>query len=415
MHKLFSKYLSNATYAALCSDHSYLQKMIIVEVALAQAQAAAGIIPEAAAEQISTELPMVDFDMDELAADTAKNGIPTIGFLNQAKRAIPEEAANFLHWGVTSQDITDTAMILLLKEVSGKVKLELDQIIGAFSKLKTKHGSTQLASRTRNQMAVTMSFALKVDSWKNPLERLLTQLDRLEPEVFCLQLAGADGQLGILGEKAVQVRDAVGNHLKLTSVPGWHSQREGLTAFADLLARIAAALGKFGQDVLTLAQSEVGEVQEIAAGGGSSSMPHKNNPVGSEAMVSLAGVIIDFAAGIKRAQIHKNERDGIALATEWMLWPKCIEAMGAVLQHGLQVATHLEVHPEKMKSNIMGQSGMLDSEKATYLLAPYLGLTAAKKKVAAACELAHLENLHLAQALSQLTPELNINWKSALQ
>ena len=138
MHKLFSKYLSNFQFREFCSDEQFLAKMIRVEVALAQAQAEEGIIPEEAAKAIEKLLPKLNFDFEDLAENTAKNGIPTIGFLAQAKQQLPKDYAGFLHWGVTSQDISDTALVLILKEVSNAVKLEIQSIIKVFEILKEK-------------------------------------------------------------------------------------------------------------------------------------------------------------------------------------------------------------------------------------------------------------------------------------
>jgi len=415
MHKLFSKYLSNFQFREFCSDEQFLAKMIRVEVALAQAQAEEGIIPEEAAKAIEKLLPELNFHFEDLAENTAKNGIPTIGFLAQAKQQLPKEYASFLHWGVTSQDISDTALVLILKEVSEAVKSEIQSIIKAFEILKEKHQGVQLAARTRNQMAVPVPFSLKVDSWMNPLQRQLKQWESLSEDAFCLQLGGADGQLGILGEKAENVRNKVAKKLQLTPAAVWHNQRDRLSNFSDMLSTMAASLGKFGQDVLVLSQTEVGEVKEGVKGGGSSSMPHKNNPVSSEALVALSFVAIDFASIIKRAQIHKNERDGVALATEWIVWPKFIETIGACLQKAKQIASDLQVDAERMKGNIETQSGLLQSEKATYVLATHLGRDQAKKKVAEAAQLVQQQGITLADALQQLTSEFNIDWKSVLQ
>jgi len=415
MHKLFSTYLSNSEFREFCSDEQFLAKMIRVEVALAQAQAEEGIIPKEAANAIEKLLPELKFNIEDLAENTAKNGIPTIGFLAQAKQELPKEYAGFLHWGVTSQDISDAALALILKEVSTAVKVEIQCIIKAFEILKEKHQGVQLAARTRNQMAVPVPFSLKVDSWLNPLKRQLKQWESLSEDVFCLQLAGADGQLGILGDKAKNVRNKVAKKLQLTPAAVWHNQRDRLSNFSDILSTVAASLGKFGQDVLALSQTEVGEVKEGVKGGGSSSMPHKNNPISSEALVALSLVTIDFASGIKRAQIHKNERDGVALAIEWLVWPKFIETIGACLQKAKQIAIDLQVDAERMIGNIETQSGLLQSEKATYVLAAHLGRDQAKQKVAKAAQLVQQQGVSIADALQQLTSEFNIDWKSVLQ
>lgn len=415
MHSLFSTYLSNAEFEALCSDTAFIRNMAKVEQALAKAQAKENVIPKEAAEEIIAGIDAIEINSEELAADVLQNGIPTIGFLKQVRSKLSTEAANYLHWGITSQDVTDTALVLVLKEVILKTKNKLTTIVAAFDALNAKHGTEKLSGRTRNQIAVPIALGQKITSWKNPLQRQLKYLEQIESEALNLQLAGADGQLSILEDKAATIKVNMAKELELAVAEAWHSQRDSLTAISDTFSTITAALGKFGKDILFLSQTEVGEVSESTNSGGSSSMPHKKNPVKCEALVALANFAIDLSASLKRAQLHKNERDGVALATEWLVWPKLISTLGAVLAHSVYIAKNLQVHPEKMQQNIDAQNGLLYSEKATYLLTKEMGRTAAKKKIAEASKIAFNEGTHLAEVLIAMLPNTNIDWKSELK
>lgn len=414
MRKIFSQYLSDPTFAQLCSDAAFVENMVRVELALARAQGNLDIIPKAAADEIVEQLPGFNCDLEALAESTLKNGIPTIGFLTQAHQVLSEEAQDYLHWGVTSQDITDTALVLLLKDVSQEVETRLKLIIKRLESLAKTHEKTQLAARTRNQMAVPITFSQKVDSWKNPLKRQLDKITEIRPGVFRLQLAGADGRLSMMGTQVGQLRKKVADELGLAPAEGWHSQRDNLVEFSDLLGSVAASLGKMGGDVLILTQTEVGELSESTTDGGSSSMPHKSNPVRSEALVALAQHSVNLSSGLKQGQIHKNERDGSSLCLEWLLWPQLVETVGACLSHAGFLTENLQVHPEAMRRNISGQNGLLYSEKAVYLLAEKIGRAQAKKSVARASRLVLEKNISLTEALQMAYPDLDIDWNTEL-
>ena len=413
MHRIFAKYLSDPEVGHLCSDGAFLRHMLVTEIALAKVQAIAGLIPQAAADEIATALPDEDWDLEALSESTLQNGIPVIGLLAQARAKLSEEAREYLHWGATSQDITDTALVLTLKEVLPVFEERLEALLKSLGSLEKGYGTTPTLARTRNQAAVPIRFSQKLKAWSAPLQALQGDLRRTAQNALVVQLAGAGGDLAGLGEHGERTARMLAEVLGLRYEGGWHNQRYRLTALADVLASLAVALGKLGSDVLLMAQNEVGEVAE-GSPGGSSSMPHKNNPVLSEALVALAEYAVGQAALVKRAGLHRAERDGSALALEWLVWPQLLTAMGGSLAQGQRLLSGLQVFPERMKANLAASGGLAYSERAVYVLAAHMPPSEAKILVAEACEAAGYEGITLVEALQRRTPELDIDWEQIL-
>ncbi len=413
MHRIFAKYLSDPEVGHLSSDEAFLRHMLVTEIALAKVQAVAGLIPQAAADEIASALPDEDWDLEALAESTLQNGIPVIGLLEQARAKLSEEAREYLHWGATSQDITDTALVLTIKEIVPLLMDRLEAIHGALGKLEQAHGDTTALARTRNQAAVPIRFSQKIDAWRTPLQALQEELQRTATQALALQLAGAGSDLAAMGKKGEQTARMLAEVLDLSYEGPWHNQRFRLTALGDVMASLAVALGKIGGDVLLMAQSEVGEAAE-GSSGGSSSMPHKNNPVLSEAMVTLAEYAVQQAAMLKRAALHRAERDGSALAMEWLAWPHLLRTVGASLSHGRQLLSGLQIFPERMKANLEATGGLAYSERAVYALSAHMPRSEAKKRVAEACAAVSEEGISLAEALQRSAPELNINWNQVV-
>lgn len=411
MYSIFSTYLSDPEIAELCSDSAYLGYMAKVESALAQVQAGLGIIPKEAGEEISSKLPYLEWNMSDLMEDTAKNGIPVIGFLAQARKALEPSHADYLHWGVTSQDITDTAMVLILKEVLQKVELRTREIIGHLERLQSEHGNTPMLARTRNQSAVPITFGQKLESWRAPLKRYLTRLDELRPRLFKIQLAGAGGNLTSHGNKAETTVRMLSRTLGLTYSEGWHNQRDTFVEATDFFGNLAGSFGKMGEDLLVLTQSEVAEIKEsVEQGGGSSSMPHKNNPVKSEALVALSEYAMGLSGMFKRSLLHRNERDGIGLSLEWMILPQLMTTVGASLNHALTISGNMTLDKEQIKINLERGHGLIFSEKATYLLMEFMSRSEARKCISDACDMVISQGITLSKALKQTCPNVPIDW-----
>ena len=214
--------------------------------------------------------------------------MPIIPLVEQLRAAVGGEAAGYVHWGATSQDIVDTGLMLRLRGVADQLEEKIGRLSGLLGKLADEHRGTVMAARTRSQQALPTSFGLKAAGWLSPLIDHRTRLDEMRPRLFAVQFGGAVGTLAALGDRGIEVMEALGEELDL-AVPAapWHVQRDNLAEFAGWLSMVTGSLGKMAQDLILLAQSEVAEVRP-GAGGGSSTMPQKSNPVACEVMVTLA-------------------------------------------------------------------------------------------------------------------------------
>lgn len=272
-----------------------------------------------------------------------------------------------------------------------------------------------MIGRTRTQQAVPILFGQKVATWASPLLRHLQRLQELKPRLLVVQLGGAAGNLSALGTNGLKISEALANELNLRFALPWHTQRDNFVEFTSWLALLSGSLGKIGADILVMSQTEINEVVENATGGGkSSTMPHKNNPVLSEALVVLARKNAQLAAIQLQAMLHANERDGSAWALEWENLPQMMVNTGTALSHALTISQHLKTNPEAMQRNLNSLNGLIFSEAAMFILSKYLPKNEAKQLVVKACERVVSENKNLSDILQELTPNLAINWQEEL-
>ena len=350
---MFSTYLADPEISRLCSPESFVRRMLDVEIGLATAQGQLGIIPANAAAVIAKTLTTITIVPESLAEGTLKNGIPTIPLLSLLKTHLPESAKKYVHVGATSQDIMDTAQVLIIRDVIASLEPAIHRLLDNLSKLQTCYGNLPMMGRTRTQRAMPITFGQKVDSWMQPLIRHLERLTQLQPRLLLVQLGGAVGNNAALGDAAEAVTRALTDTLGLGYSTPWHTQRDGLAEFTNWLALLTGSLGKFGQDVLIMGQTEIGEVTENVDGGGkSSAMPHKNNPVLSEALVVLARQNAQFAALQLQSLVHSNERDATAWMLEWENLPRMMINAGTALRHAISITQTMGVSEENMKRNM---------------------------------------------------------------
>lgn len=415
MDKIYSQYLADKQTAQLCGDDALIRKMLEVEIALAKVQAKLGIIPAKAASEISTQLSQLQVKPEELAAGTLANGIPVIPLLNLAKKDLSDSSKDYLHWGATSQDIVDTATILMIREVLTVFEGRIRHIIEALTQLEAKHKDTPMVGRTRTQQAVAITFGQKIRDWLRPLQRNVDRLTELKPRLLVVQFAGAAGNLSAFDEKGIDTAQELAKEMGLKYIGNWHAQRDNIAEFAAWLALLSGALGKMAKDVTLLAQTEIGELQENRKGGGkSSTMPHKNNPVLSEAMLALSHQISQLSTHFLQAMIHSNERDGTALALEWMTLPQMLKKCGAMLNHALTISQNMLINEIAMLENLERSNGLIFSEKASFILAKIMARSEAKMIVAKACQISIEKDLHLAVVLDRMVPYLHIEWGKLL-
>jgi 3-carboxy-cis,cis-muconate cycloisomerase len=278
--------------------------------------------------------------MGALSAAVARDGVVVPDLLRQLRGAVGEPHGDKVHFGATSQDVIDTALMLRLKPVVDRLDALLADVVARLDALQSRFGTRPLMARTRMQAAIPITVADRVSSWLAPLERHRARLAVIRPELLVVQFGGAAGTLEKLGDKAAAVRKALAQKLGLGDAPQWHSQRDRLADFAGLLSLITGSLGKFGQDVALMAQD--GAEIALSGGGGSSAMPHKQNPVAAEVLVALARFNATQLSGMHHALVHEQERSGTAWTLEWLLLPQMAVAAAASLGHAAAVAGQIE-------------------------------------------------------------------------
>ena len=334
-HPFLSSLAGDDEVAALLSIDVEIAAMLAFEHALAAAEAEHGVIPAEAASAIGRAIEGFIPDIGALRESTARDGVVVPEFVRQLKRAVGSPYESHLHFGATSQDLIDTALVLRLKPVIDCIAKRIDALDGAFANLAGRFGSNPLMGRTRMQAAIMVTVADRVESWRAPLARHRERLDNASAGFLVVQLGGAAGTLDRFGGKGAAVRASLAGALEIGEAPQWHNQRDRIVAFADVLSLITGSLGKFGQDVALLTQD--GTEVALAGGGGSSAMPHKQNPVQAELLVTLARYNATQLSGMHHALIHEQERSGAAWTLEWLILPQMVLAAATATRTAAQL------------------------------------------------------------------------------
>ncbi len=403
---------ADAGMRALLSDERHIAAMVEAEVALARAQAACGMIPDAAARAIADAAGTFSADAEDLGAGTESAGVPVPALVAQLRKSVGGDAATHVHWGATSQDIMDTALVLVLREVIARFDTQLGALGDALARLARDHADTLMLARTRLQQAAPTSFGLKVAGWREPVVRQRARLSELSSRLLVAQLGGAAGTLAPLGDKGADVRAAFAAELGLGLTPlPWHVQRDALAEFASWLSLTTGVLGKIGLDVGLLAQSEVGELRETgeAGKGGSSTLPQKANPVGSEILVTLARYNANELGAMHQALLHEGERSGAAWSLEWLSLPNMILAASGSLAHALRLAENLVVDANRMQANIDATNGLCLAEAVSFALSQHLPRAEAQALTTAACLRAGAGEGHLVDIIAVET-DVSVDW-----
>lgn len=344
-HPYLSALLGDEEVAGLFSAEAELDCMIAFEEALAAAEAEEGVIPADAGEAISSRLEQIPLDMEALSRATARDGVVVPELVRQLRKGIGEPYGQWVHYGATSQDVIDTSLALRLKRLAKVLAKRIDVLVDELDRLEARDGKVQVMAHTRMQAAIPVTASRKILSWRDPLVRHRARLDASVGEVALLQFGGAAGTLDKLGKESVPIIRRMAERLGLEApMRARHSERDGIVFFASVLSALTGSLGKLGQDVALMAQTEVGEAR-LASGGGSSAMPHKSNPVGAEVLVTLARFNATLVAGMHQAMVHENERSGAAWTLEWMLLPQICVATGAALATASRLVEGLEIRP----------------------------------------------------------------------
>ncbi|MEN3148998.1 3-carboxy-cis,cis-muconate cycloisomerase [Neorhizobium sp. IRAMC:178] len=339
-HPFLSGLVGDDETGELFSVKAEMEAMLAFETGLAKAEASCGIIPAEAAERIAAALQTFEPDMAGLRNGTARDGVVVAELVKQLRDAVSQqaggEAARHVHFGATSQDVIDTALIIRLKRACSLFIERLAALEKAFEDIDRAFGTQTLMGHTRMQAAIPITVSDRIRAWKEPLTRHRQRLDVFSETGFAVQFGGAAGSLEKFGDKAAEVRKALAWELFLTDAPQWQSQRDRLAEFANILAMISGSLGKLGQDVALLAL--MGGAMELSGGGGSSAMAHKQNPVAAEVLVSLARFNAVQLSGMQQSMVHEQERSGAAWTLEWLILPSMVMATGAALRLATELA-----------------------------------------------------------------------------
>lgn len=400
--EIYRNLLSDGELARLFSDESELRGLLNAEAALARAEGQLDIIPRDAALRIDSAARRLSPSPSSLTAETAIAGVPITALLMELRKAVGDDA-QYVHWGATSQDIVDTALVLRLKAACHILAARLARLADVLAKQADRHRRTVMAGRTRFQQAVPTTFGLKAAGWLSMLCRHRDRLREFEGRLFVVQFGGAAGTLAALGPRGMAVTMAFARELGLGVPPApWHTQRDNVAELAGWLSLVSGTLGKIGRDVLLLAQSEIAEVRP-STGGGSSTMPQKANPIGAEVLVTLAQANATHLAAIHGAIGQEHERGGSGWMLEWLTLPQMVVATGAGLAQAISLMDGLIVDEGRMAENISAANGLLMAEAAVFALSEHMPRPDAEHLVAAACRGVAQGQGHLFDVLKTLT------------
>lgn len=372
------------------SDEKAVAHAVAVEVALARVQGRLGIIPAEAAREIEERADASQIDFAELKRETDLVGYPIVGLVHQLARQCGD-AGRYLHWGATTQDIMDTVVVLQIREAMGLIGTDLARIDEALSVLAEKHRLTVMAARTHLQHALPTTFGFKAAVWLSMIRRARQRLRQLWPRVLVVQFSGAAGTLASLGDRGLEVQEALAAELRLATPPiTWHAARDSLAEVVSFLALTTASLAKIATDVALLMQTEVAEAFEpFAPGRGSSStMPQKRNPISCELIIAAAKAVRQNAGLMLDGVVADHERATGPWQAEWIALPQSFLATAAALRQSEMMLTGLVVDADRMRRNLNLTGGLIVAEAVMMALAEYIGRGAAHDIVYSACRAA---------------------------
>jgi 3-carboxy-cis,cis-muconate cycloisomerase len=384
------------------SDYALVGRYAEVEIALAKAQAKCGVIPAAAAEAIAERTDVSAFDFDLLRHQTDNVGYPILPLVHQMAKQCGD-AGGFVHWGATTQDIMDTAVVLQLREGLRIIENDIAELRRILADLSRRHRDTPMAGRTHLQQALPVTFGYKTAIWLAMFDRHAERLQQLKPRVLVGQFAGAAGTLASLGDKGFEVQQALCEELGL-GVPAstWHVARDAFAETINFLALVTGSLGKIATDIMIMASTEFAEVYEpfVKGRGASSTMPQKRNPISSELMLAAAKAVRQHAGLMLDATIQDFERATGPWHAEWIAIPESFVLTAGSLHQAKFALGGLIVDEAQMAKNLDISRGLIVAEAVMMGLAPQLGRQEAHDVVYDACRRANEEHISLKDALS---------------
>jgi 3-carboxy-cis,cis-muconate cycloisomerase len=403
---------TTAALAEVFSDRSVLEAMLTFEVALARSEARAGIIPKESAESIASSAKPDNFETAALATAAFRAGtlaIPLVKALTENVREGQPDSARFVHWGATSQDVTDTAMSLLLRRAEPILRADLLRIERALEILSTQHKDTVMLGRTLLQASPPVTFGLKAAGWLAAIRRGRQRLEDGIRTAAILQFGGAVGTLASLGDRGKEVIEDLSRELGFQTSPTapWHTQRDQLATLACACGVLTGSLGKMARDISLLMQGEVGEASEPGGDGrgGSSTMPHKSNPIACALTLAAAHRVPGLVSSFLSAMTQEHERGVGGLQAEWPIISALIQSTGVAAASMAEVAEGLSVDTKRMQANIERTHGVIFTERAMMLLGAKLGRDVAHRILESATKKSVIENKNLVLVLAEM-PEV---------
>ena len=415
-NQLFDAYFTARDMREVFCDQGRVQAMLDFEAALARAEARVGLIPSSAVAPIAAacDAGLYDFAaLGEAIATAGNSAIPLVKALGKQIASSDAEAERYVHLGATSQDVMDSGLVLQLRQALALIESELAQLADSLAVQAQRFATTPLAGRTWLQHATPVTLGMKIAGWLGAVTRSRQRLQQLEPRLLVLQFGGASGTLAALGEQALPIAEALAEELQLTlPEQPWHTQRDRIVEFAAVLGLIAGSLGKFGRDISLLMQTEAAEVFEPAAPGkgGSSTMPHKRNPVGAAVLIGAAARVPGLVSTLFSAMPQEHERSLGLWHAEWETLPEICCLVSGSLQQARLLAEGLEVDAARMARNLELTQGLVLAEAVSIVLAQRVGRDTAHHLLEQCCKRAVAEQRHLRAVLAdepQVTAELS--------
>jgi 3-carboxy-cis,cis-muconate cycloisomerase len=404
---LFRDSFGTPAMRAIFEDAALLARYTEVEVALARVQGRLGVIPAQAAKDIAAGCDSSNLDLERLKQETEVVGYPILPLVRQLA-AQCGEAGKYLHWGATTQDIMDTAVVLQGRDALGLVGKDIAELQSILARQAKRYRDTPMPGRTHLQQALPVTFGYKLAIWLAMLDRHAERLQQLKPRVLVGQFAGAAGTLASLGKHGMGVQKALCEELKLAQPAAtWHAARDGLAESVNFLGLVTGSLGKIAFDVILLASTEVAEVSEpfVHGRGGSSTMPQKRNPISSELILAAAKAVRQHAGLMLDAMVQDYERATGPWHAEWIALPEAFILTGGALHQAKFMLAGLVVDEARMRKNLDMTHGLIVAEAVMMGLAPHLGRNEAHDIVYDACRVVADKGGSLVDALAKV-PEV---------
>jgi len=415
-NQLFDAYFTARDMRGVFCDQGRVQAMLDFEAALARAEARVGLVPASAVAPIAAACDAALYDfaaLGEAIATAGNSAIPLVKALGKQIAVTNAEAERYVHLGATSQDVMDSGLVLQLRQALELIERELAQLADSLAAQAQRFATTPLAGRTWLQHATPVTLGMKIAGWLGAVTRSRQRLQELKPRLLVLQFGGASGTLAALGQQALPIAEALAEELQLRlPEQPWHTQRDRIVEFGAVLGLIAGSLGKFGRDISLLMQTEAAEVFEPAAPGkgGSSTMPHKRNPVGAAVLIGAATRVPGLVSTLLSAMPQEHERSLGLWHAEWETLPEICCLVSGSLQQARLLADGLEVDAERMGRNLELTQGLVLAEAVSIVLAQRVGRDTAHHLLEQCCKRAVAEQRHLRAVLGdepQVTAQLS--------